>query len=333
MFIVLISSRKKLISILFLILICGAFLFKNNLRKYFYGVKPNVMFLQEDLGGYTRDKVKEVVATKFERWEITPVDALYDPHSNHIVPELWGYEVNIQDTVDKIMEAPKGGSILPVYNPVFPDVTVEDYPSAIIAQGNPEKKQVSFMINVAWGTEHVLPMLEILSAERCYATFFLVGKWAKQNVNLVDEINVRGNLLGNHGHTDSVVYTELSKEEIENGLKEVNDIVYAVTGKIPVYFTPHKGEYNDLVLEVASRQGIRTVLWSLDTVDWDNPGVEKMKAKIIDNLHGGAIILMHPTAETVTFIKDIIPIIKNKGYNIVTINELLSPHYPPDKRE
>jgi probable sporulation protein (polysaccharide deacetylase family) len=245
---------------------------------------------------------------------------------------LWGYEVNLPETVDKIMAASRNEYVSPVYEAVLPDITIEDYPSAIISRGNPIKKQIALMINVAWGTEYILPMLEILEANDALTTFFVVGKWARQNENLVKEICSKGHLLGNHGHTDSVVYTELSQQEMEQGLKEVNDLIGAATGQRPKYFTPHKGEYNALVLETVSRQGMRTVLWSIDTVDWNTPGVEKMKAKILDNLHEGAIVLMHPTADTVILLKEVIPVIKNKGYSFVTLAELFNPHYPPDQR-
>ncbi len=42
---------------------------------------------------------------------------------------------------------------------------------------------------------------------------------------------------------------------------------------------------------------MRTVLWSLDTVDWRDPGIEKMESSIKDNIKGGDIILMHPTKD------------------------------------
>jgi probable sporulation protein (polysaccharide deacetylase family) len=332
MLIVLISSRTKIMSIILLIIICGAFFFKDSIVKHYFGVKPGVIFLQQDLGGYSRDKVREIVAARLGEWHLKPVDALYDSHSNHIIPELWGYEVNLPETVDKIMAASRNEYVSPVYEAVIPDITIEDYPSAVISRGNPLKKQIALMINVAWGTEYILPMLEILEANDALATFFVVGKWARENDNLMKEICSKGHLLGNHGHTDSIVYTALSQQEMEEGLKEVNDLIGAVTGQRPKYFTPHKGEYNALVLETVSRQGMRTVLWSIDTVDWNTPGVEKMKAKILDNLHEGAIVLMHPTADTVMLLEEVIPVIKNKGYSFVTLAELFNPHYPPDQR-
>ena len=113
---------------------------------------------------------------------------------------------------------------------------------------------------------------------------------------------------------------------MEDGLKKVNSFVQNLTGRKPKYYTPHKGEYNDLVLEAVSRQEMRTVLWSVDTIDWMLPGAEAMKSKVLENLHGGAIVLMHPTEDTVTF-WEAIPRIKDQGFQIVNIEKLLNPNY------
>lgn len=331
--IIFVSPRIKLISFLLLITIVCAFFYKDYFTVYYtryvYGVKPGVTFLEQDLSGLTQDEVKAIVVAKFGEWQINPVDAVYDPHYNSIIPELWGCEVDIPETVYKIMSASREEQISPVLKPLLPDITMQDYPSAFIERGNPQKRNIALMINVAWGTEHILPLLEVLTAENALATFFVVGKWAEQNEDLLREINCQGHLIANHGWSDAVVFTDLTVEEMEHSIRETNEIVQAATSQKPYYFTPHKGDYNKLILETVSRCGLRTIMWSIDTVDWQDPGVEEMKARILEKLHTGAIILAHPTEKTVTLFKEIIPIIKNKGFKLVTVDELLNPQYLP----
>ncbi|MDO9536379.1 MAG: polysaccharide deacetylase family protein [Bacillota bacterium] len=333
MFILFISSRTKIISFLLLLIVIGAFFLISSFNPRFSGVEPGVSFLGQNMSGLTREEVTERVNARFGEWLLSPVDAVYNPDLNSIIPELWGYEVNLQETINNIMSAAPDEDVFPFYEPILPDITIKDYPWAYIDRGNPKKKEIALMINVAWGTEFIVPILDILAAEEAYGTFFVVGKWAGKNMDLLKDIDRRGYPIESHGHTDSVVYTELSPEEAENGLQEVNRIVETATGQEPLYFTPHKGEYSELVLEIVSRQGMRTVLWSIDTVDWMSPGVPKMKSKVLDNLHEGAIVLMHPTEDTVTFLKETIPEIKNRGFNIVTISQLLNPQYLPAEIE
>ena len=118
-----------------------SFFFKDSIVKHYFGVKPGVIFYSKILAGI-RDKVREIVAARLGEWHLKPVDALYDSHSNHIIPELWGYEVNLPETVDKIMAASRNEYVSPVYEAVIPDITIEDYPSAVISRGNPLKSKL-----------------------------------------------------------------------------------------------------------------------------------------------------------------------------------------------
>lgn len=337
MFVIYFGSKRGKKTIIFffifLLLIGGFFILENPLYRFLHRslnrVEESVVFMGQGLGGKTREQIEEMFAAKFEEWQINPVNAIYNSLDNTIIPETWGYRINKMETINKIMSAGPGEKVEPLYEAVSPQITIADYPSAVIKQGNPAKKQIAFMINVAWGTEYIQPMLEVLEAEKVQGTFFVVGTWAQKNIEIMEEIYRRKHLLANHGHTDSVVYTELTAAEIQSGLEEVNSLIFEVTGETPHFFTPHKGEYNPLVLETVSRCGMRTVLWTLDTVDWMEPGVEKMHERVTEKIHEGAIVLMHPTADTVLFLKEAIPIIKDKGLAIVTLEELFSPQNPP----
>ncbi len=333
MFVISFGSKKRaktfLIFLLVLLLPGGLFIWKSLPYRFFNRVEPGVVFMGEELGGSTRKQIEEMFAAKLVEWRTNPADAVYSSLENNIIPEIWGYTISAAETINKIMSAGPGETVEPFYEPVVPQITLADYPSAVIRKGNAAKKQIALMINVAWGSEYIGPMLDILDAGDAAGTFFVVGDWAQKNIEIMEEIFSRGHLLANHGHTDSLVYTELTAAEIQNGLDEVNRLIFNVTGEYPHYFTPHKGEYNRLVLETVSRQGMRTVLWTLDTVDWMNPGVEKMHERVTEKIHAGAIVLMHPTGDTVLFLKEAIPVIRNKGFEIVTMQELLSPQYPP----
>lgn len=292
-------------------------------------IREDVYFLGQSMRGLSAEQAEELLVARFVEWQHNPVDAVYDQERQVVVPELWGYRVDIEKTLERILTASSGQAIFPTLEAIHPDISVADYPAAFIEQGNLGKNEVALMINVAWGSEYLPSMLEVLASENARGTFFVVGKWGEKNEPLLREMARQGHELANHGHTDAVVYTQLTPDEMEKGLKEVNNFIEAATGQTVKYFTPHKGEYNQLVLEVVSRVGMRTVLWTLDTVDWSNPGVEKMKQRVLTKLEAGSIILMHPTEDTVTFLQEALPVIKGKGLTVVTMDELFSPHYPP----
>lgn len=82
---------------------------------------------------------------------------------------------------------------------------------------------------------------------------------------------------------------------------------------------------------MASEQGYLTVLCSLDTADWMRPGVERIVRRIVPRAHNGGIVLMHPTEQTPQALIQIIKGLKEQGYKLVTISQLLSPN--PEKAE
>ncbi len=117
----------------------------------------------------------------------------------------------------------------------------------------------------------------------------------------------------------------MEKEEVFNDLEHGIKVIEEITSQKIRYFTPHKGEFDSITLEVAASIGLRMIMWSLDTADWMNPGIEKMLARTTENIFNGGIILMHPTEGTVIYLKRALPLFQKKGLEVVTISTLLSP--------
>lgn len=327
-----VTPGYKRLFLLGVVLLLTVYIFRGFIYHTFIQdrVESDVYFWDINMGNLTQDKVEEIVASRIGEWQVNPIDAAYNEEQHVVVPEMWGYRANVEKTVKKIFKASTGENVLPFLEIVLPEVAMDDFPSATISMGNPAKESVAFMINVAWGTEYILPLLDVLSEHDANATFFVVGRWAQENESLIKEMVNQGHLVENHGHTDAAVITEINTEELKKGLQEVNLFIENITKKPVRYFTPHKGEYNRHTLEVISRLGLRTLLWSVDTVDWMEPGVEAMKSRVLDEVHNGAIILMHPTKDTVTAVQEILPQLEKKGLSVDTVEDLLNPEQPPD---
>jgi peptidoglycan/xylan/chitin deacetylase (PgdA/CDA1 family) len=91
-----------------------------------------------------------------------------------------------------------------------------------------------------------------------------------------------------------------------------------------VWFAPPSGDYDERTVKVAAEFGLRTVLWTLDTVDWRNPPPAAVVAKIARRVDRGHLILMHPTAASKQALQGMIESVKAKGYRIGTVSETLS---------
>lgn len=100
----------------------------------------------------------------------------------------------------------------------------EDYPTSEqvlspIYEVQPGHQQVGLLINVDWG-EAVLPdLLKALEQENISATFFITGRFAEKQEQLVQAIAAAGHEIGNHGyshkHPDQLSLTENQAEIIK----------------------------------------------------------------------------------------------------------------------
>ncbi len=287
-------------------------------------VARGVEFNGVEIEGYTEEEVERLVRHMAPRESIVPLNAQIDYNQELIIPEIFGQEINIEKTVTRIMEAESGQKVKPVLVEIEPSVTWNDYPALPAYKGNSARKGVSFMINVAWGEEYLEDMLATLDEEGVKATFFVTGKWGEKNPQELRRLYKKGHELGSHGYSSEDVMPDLDWKSVEESLSKTNEIIYSLTGRKPQYFTPHMGEYNHMTLELVYRHSMKTVLWSLDTVDWQEPGVDQMEQKIRDNVSAGDIMLMHPTAGTAELLPRVIPILKEKELQVVPVGELLS---------
>lgn len=191
-----------------------------------------------------------------------------------------------------------------------------------IYRGNESISQVAFACNVVWGTEYIPSMLNIFREHDIKITFFIGGEWARDNPELLRRIVEEGHELGNHGFSHKH-HNSLSLEENIKEIKDTEDIIKSITGVSTCLFAPPYGEFNKTTLRAASSVGYKTIMWSIDTIDWRGDGIDPIINRVLKNPHNGAFILMHPTDHTVAALPTIIKGLKKEGYKIGTISELL----------
>jgi len=91
------------------------------------------------------------------------------------------------------------------------------------------------------------------------------------------------------------------------------------------WFAPPSGDYNQRTIELAAEQGLKTLLWTVDTVDWMKPEPSTIVQKIAKKVEPGSLILMHPTASSRDALKGMIQVIERKGIKLGTVEQTLSP--------
>ncbi len=190
-----------------------------------------------------------------------------------------------------------------------------------ITKGGSETK-VSLMVNVYWGTEFIPEMLDIFKKYNVKTTFFVGGMWACENESVLKDIYAAGHEIGNHGY-----YHKDHKKLDYNRNKEEIEITHKVVKKILDYdmtlFAPPSGSYGDITLKVAEELNYKTIMWTLDTIDWRDKDEALIIKRATQKISGGCLVLMHPTAATAKALERIIVTIFDKGLTIAPVSEVL----------
>lgn len=191
-----------------------------------------------------------------------------------------------------------------------------------VYQGSSKEKKIALTFNVVWGEEYIPQILEILKENKTAATFFIGGQWAEDFPDLVREVVNSGHEVGNHGYSHPHP-DRISRSANFEQIKRTEEVLNIITGVKTNLFAPPYGERGDNVLKAAEEAGYTTILWSIDTIDWQRPNPTVIFRRVADKAHNGAIVLMHPTAPTVHALPLIVADLKKRGYEIVRVSALV----------
>ncbi len=165
------------------------------------------------------------------------------------------------------------------------------------------------------------------------ATIFLGGSWAKEEAAQVRELARHPQFeLANHTYThphlpalkdDARVRAELSRTQAE---------VTALTGHTPRWFRPPYGEYDQRVVRIAAELGLTTIEYDLPSGDPDAHATkEKLVHWVLSQAKPGSIVVMHinhVTFHTSEALPDIIAGLRQRGFTLVTVGQLVGELHP-----
>ncbi len=205
--------------------------------------------------------------------------------------------------------------------PFSSSVSVSVNPN-VIYQGDATQNNVSFMINVYWGTEYIEDMLDVFDIYNVKTTFFVGGSWVAKNVDMAKEIYSRGHEIGNHGYNHKD-HDKISEQQNYDEIHKTHLIVNANLGVEMNLFAPPSGAYNDVTINTATELGYKTIMWTHDTIDWRDKDRDLVFKRATKNLSNGDLILMHPTKHTLDALSDILAYAQNNGFIATTVSKTI----------
>ena len=181
-------------------------------------------------------------------------------------------------------------------------------------------------------TPAILDALEEYAAQ---ATFFAIGRHLQQHPQVAQRVVAQGHELANHTFSHPDLNRRLGPG-IEQEIQRTEDLLTPMIDSLPSYFRPPYGHANLIVMQTLKAMGRPIFLWDIDLLDWSSLSVDQMMTMLAEQVHPGAIVLMHDSSpnsdgsprtsrqKTVELVRQILATYTAQGYRFVTLSDLLA---------
>lgn len=234
--------------------------------------------------------------------------------------------VKIQDFSTDVTGCIDGSPVIGVKNNyvirvVFADGGAIDSPASYAYGIDPNKPMVALTYDDGPSGDVTPRILNRLKEYNARATFFVVGQRVANNENLLRMAVAQDCEIGNHSfsHKDLSIST---KAEINEEINSTNNEIKRATGKAPVVARAPGGAMDELVKATVK---MPFIFWSIDTLDWKHRNADMVINSVKGEVGDGSIILMHDLYESTAGASDVlIPWLKENGYQMVTVSEMMA---------
>lgn len=192
--------------------------------------------------------------------------------------------------------------------------------------GDVSKKELYLTFDAGYDNGVLDEIIKVLDEKNIKASFFITGDFVKRFPELVLKLKDHGHLLCNHSYSHKSI-NKMTKDEIKEDILKLEKAYYDLTNtEIAKFFRPPKGDFDKESLLYVSSLGYKNIFWSMAHYDWDvnnQMSVDKCEKIVLDNLHNGAIILMHSVSiSNARSLPNIIEKALEKGYKFEVLTSL-----------
>ena len=174
---------------------------------------------------------------------------------------------------------------------------------------------------------HTERILDVLEAYDARATFFVLGHRVESHRYIITRAAHGGNEIANHAwsHTN---LGRIGEDAIAREIRDTSAAIESIVGFSPPILRPPFGQTSGRVRRVSEELGYAIINWHLDTMDWRYRDPDRIYNVIMDRAGDGTIVLLHDIHRTTAeAMEQVIPRLIEKGYQLVTVSELLDYFY------
>ncbi|CAM5628305.1 hypothetical protein SALBM135S_05801 [Streptomyces alboniger] len=162
-------------------------------------------------------------------------------------------------------------------------------------------------------------ILKTLRKHDVRAMFFVCGEMAVDNKDLLREMADDGHVIGNHTWTHPLL-TRLDRSSTRDEIERTCDAVEDITGAHPAWFRAPYGAWNRNAFELGAELGMEPLAWTVDTLDWTEPGPEAIVRRVRAGAAPGVVVLSHDAggdrSGSVDALREYLPELLDSGYRL-----------------
>ena len=202
----------------------------------------------------------------------------------------------------------------------------KDDQETVLSRGDKNEPHIGLTFNISWGEEKVHDILKGLEQHDVQATFFVSGEWAERHPDILEKITEGKHELGMLGYRYKS-YLEQEIGQVRQDLSDAKETFQKLGYEDMSLLRAPSGHLNEEIIDLAENQGLHVIQWNVNPNDWENPGTQEIINHVMEETENGDIILFHASdsaKQTADSLKTILPGLKNKGHEFVTVSELMN---------
>jgi peptidoglycan/xylan/chitin deacetylase (PgdA/CDA1 family) len=206
----------------------------------------------------------------------------------------------------------------------IPTSTAPPGPAVEVVRGPSGRNEVALTFHGAGDPALARSLLKILADHQTVVTVFVVGSWLDANPQMAQEIVQAGHEIANHTWSHPVL-SDLGPAAIQGEISRCKDVIASLTGVSTGYFRQSSAEHpTDVILQIAGSQGYPVcVSYSLDSMDWTDPGASAVRRYVAAATAGEIISLHLGHSSTIGALALILDDLASAGLRPVTVKTLL----------
>lgn len=249
------------------------------------------------------DPVMKNILSVEEEYKQEAVNAIIE--GDTIIPGINGVSVDVDNSYKRMKKINGYYESMLMFSEVIPDESILEQYDKFVVAGNRLKSNISLLVKIN-NANNLKDIYNVFLEKEATATFFIDGTIIEDNMDLIYEMVSDGFQIENFGYEDT--YSE-------EYLTWTNNMIYSLTNTDPKFCYSEYHNYE--ILNLCSKNKMYTVSPTL--VVKTNPFYSVKR-----NMEEGSIISLDSSDEVLKELPTIISYIRQKGYNIVTLNEVIS---------